>query len=92
MLKDFDVNAPLMRQPVPHDYRQDIEAVGRIEAVPRILDVICKTTGLGFAAVARVTNVRDALLNLSFGNIALTVHEGRVVQIDITEKKRLNFS
>ncbi|MBN9787321.1 DUF2292 domain-containing protein [Pseudonocardia sp. TMWB2A] len=39
-----------------------------------------------------LANVRDALLNLSFGNIALTVHEGRVVQIDITEKKRLNFS
>lgn len=55
MLKDFDVNAPLMRQPVPHDFRHDIEAVGRIEAVPRILDVICKTTGMGFAAVARVT-------------------------------------
>ena len=39
-----------------------------------------------------LSNVRDALLNLSFGNISLTVHEGRVVQIDITEKKRLNFS
>lgn len=39
-----------------------------------------------------LANVRDALLNLSFGNISLTVHEGRVVQIDITEKKRLNFS
>lgn len=58
MLKDFDVNAPLLRQPVPQDYHQDIEAVCRIEAVPRILDVICKTTGLGFAAVARVTHDR----------------------------------
>ncbi|MDR3620621.1 MAG: GAF domain-containing sensor histidine kinase [Paludisphaera borealis] len=33
----------------------DISAVGRIEAVTRILEVICRTTGLGFSAVARVT-------------------------------------
>jgi signal transduction histidine kinase len=29
--------------------------VARIDAVPRILEVICRTTGLGFSAVARVT-------------------------------------
>jgi len=34
-------------------------------------------------------NVREALTGLNFGTVALTVHEGRVVQIDITEKKRL---
>jgi signal transduction histidine kinase len=33
----------------------DIEAVQRIDAVPSILDLICKHTGMGFAAVARVT-------------------------------------
>lgn len=36
-----------------------------------------------------IASVREALSNLKFGNISLTVHEGRVVQIDITEKKRL---
>lgn len=35
--------------------RRDVEAVGRIEAVPTILRVVCESTGLGFAAVARVT-------------------------------------
>ena len=35
---------------------QDIAAIGRIEAVPRLLKVICETTGMGFAAVARVTD------------------------------------
>ncbi|WP_245215823.1 GAF domain-containing sensor histidine kinase [Pararoseomonas baculiformis] len=35
--------------------QRDVEAVGRIEAVPTILDLVCRTTGLGFAAVARVT-------------------------------------
>jgi hypothetical protein len=33
----------------------EIAAVGHINAVPTILDVVCRTTGMGFAAVARVT-------------------------------------
>ncbi|MGF7177863.1 GAF domain-containing sensor histidine kinase [Azospirillum doebereinerae] len=33
----------------------DISAIGRISAVPAMLQVICETTGLRFAAVARVT-------------------------------------
>jgi len=36
-----------------------------------------------------LASVREALSGLKFGNVSLTVHEGRVVQIDITEKKRL---
>ena len=32
---------------------------------------------------------REALLSLRFGSIAITIHEDRVVQIDVTEKKRL---
>ena len=35
---------------------QDIAAINRIDAVPRLLKVICETTGMGFAAVARVTD------------------------------------
>ncbi|MFL9898440.1 GAF domain-containing sensor histidine kinase [Paraburkholderia fungorum] len=34
---------------------RDIETVRRIDAVPSILRLICKNTGMGFAAVARVT-------------------------------------
>ncbi|RAS37393.1 GAF domain-containing sensor histidine kinase [Paraburkholderia bryophila] len=34
---------------------RDIEAVQRIGAVPAILRLICKNTGMGFAAVARVS-------------------------------------
>lgn len=37
---------------------QDVEVVSSIPAVPRILEVICRTTGLGFSAVARVTESR----------------------------------
>jgi signal transduction histidine kinase len=39
-------------------YARDVAAVGRIDAVPRILEVVCRTTGMGFAAVARVTEER----------------------------------
>jgi signal transduction histidine kinase len=35
---------------------RDIAAVSRIGAVPSILRMICKNTGMGFAAVARVTD------------------------------------
>lgn len=35
---------------------QDIAAVGRISAVPSLLRLICQNTGMGFAAVARVTD------------------------------------
>ena len=40
------------------DFAADIAAIQRIDAVPRILDVVSRTTGMGFAAVARVTNDR----------------------------------
>jgi signal transduction histidine kinase len=36
----------------------DIAAIARIEAVPTILDLLCRLTGMGFAAVARVTDDR----------------------------------
>lgn len=41
-----------------HDFQDDIDAVGRLDAVRTILNVICQTTGMGFAAVARVTEDR----------------------------------
>ncbi len=37
---------------------QDIAAIGRIEAVPRLLRTLCDVTGMGFSAVARVTDDR----------------------------------
>lgn len=36
-----------------------------------------------------VEKVRDVLQDLRFGSITLTVHDARVVQIDVTEKTRL---
>lgn len=35
--------------------RKDIERIQALDIVPSILELICKTTGMGFSAVARVT-------------------------------------
>ena len=40
------------------DFRADLEAIRNVEAVPLILNVVCRVTGMGFAAVARVTEGR----------------------------------
>ncbi|MDN5289226.1 MAG: histidine kinase [Mucilaginibacter sp.] len=37
------------------NFKADIEAISSIDAVPSILEVICRSTGMGFAAIARVT-------------------------------------
>ncbi|HUD94606.1 YezD family protein [Sphingobium sp.] len=39
--------------------------------------------------IASIEKVRDVLQDLRFGSITLTVHDARVVQIDVTEKTRL---
>ncbi len=80
------------------DAEEAVAAVGRIDAVGRILDVVCRTTGMGFAAVARVTEdrwvacaVRDGInFSLAPGGelkvettICDTIREsGRLVVID----------
>ena len=33
--------------------------------------------------------IRDYLKTIRFGSIALTIHDGRIVQLDVTEKRRL---
>jgi len=41
-----------------HDLQRDVAAIEAIGAVPTILEVVCRTTGMGFAAIARVTEDR----------------------------------
>jgi signal transduction histidine kinase len=56
------------------NFQQDISSVQAISAVPNILDVVCRMTGMGFAAVARVTEDRwiacQVLDNVHFGLVA----------------------
>ena len=40
------------------DLQKDVAAIARIDAIPTILEVVCRITGMGFAAVARVTEDR----------------------------------
>lgn len=39
-----------------------------------------------------LADIRKALLALEYGSVSITVHQDRVVQIDVTEKKRLKSS
>lgn len=41
-----------------HELIKDVTAIAQIDAVPRILEVVCRTTGMGFSAVARVTETQ----------------------------------
>ena len=65
------------------DIAADIEAVKNISIVPNLLEVVCRTTGMGFAAVARVTDekwiaceVRD---EIDFG-----LHPGSELELKTT--------
>jgi signal transduction histidine kinase len=65
------------------DIRAEVDAVQQISAVPKILDVVARMTGMGFVAIARVTSeqwvccaVRD---NINFG-----LKEGGELQLETT--------
>jgi hypothetical protein len=39
---------------------------------------------------AVLATISEYLETVRFGSIALTIHEGRVVQLEVTEKRRLS--
>jgi hypothetical protein len=45
-------------------------------------------TGQGEKTLAALAAVAEAVGRLRFGSVHLTVHEGRVVQLDVTERQR----
>ena len=47
---------------------------------------------VGVAIDEGIDTIRDALAALSYGSLVLTVHEGRLVQIDVTERKRFKLN
>jgi signal transduction histidine kinase len=65
------------------DYQADIDAIGRISAVPTILDVVCRTTGMGFAAVARVTPDRWIACSVK-DDIAFGLEPGGELKVETT--------
>jgi signal transduction histidine kinase len=68
---------------VTSDFQSDIDAIASIEAVPTILDVVCLTTGMGFAAVARVTEDRWIACGVR-DNIAFGLQPGGELKIETT--------
>jgi signal transduction histidine kinase len=65
------------------DFQADIAAVNRIEAVPTILEVVCRTTGMGFAAVARVTEDRWIACSVR-DEIAFGLQPGGELKVETT--------
>jgi signal transduction histidine kinase len=41
---------------LPDELKNDVEDIAGLQIVPTMLNVLCQTTGMGFAAVARVTD------------------------------------
>jgi signal transduction histidine kinase len=64
-------------------FEADIAAVAGIDAVPTILEVVCKTTGMGFAAVARVTEDRWIACGVRDG-IAFGLEPGGELKVETT--------
>ena len=65
------------------DLSADIAAVQGIAAVPRILEVVCRSTGMGFAAVARVTEQRWVCCAVR-DEIAFGLTPGEELQVETT--------
>ncbi|MES2707324.1 MAG: GAF domain-containing protein [Verrucomicrobiota bacterium] len=80
-----------MALPTVSDFSEDVHRIQSIPAVPAILDVVCRTTGMGFAAVARVTEERwiacSVLDHIQFG---LKPGEELEVETTICHEIRLN--
>jgi hypothetical protein len=65
------------------DVSADLAAIGKIEAIPTILEVVCRTTGMGFAAVARVTEDRWLACSVK-DDIAFGVEPGGELKVATT--------
>jgi signal transduction histidine kinase len=65
------------------DFQADIDAIDGIAAVPVILNVVCHVTGMGFAAVARVTEGRWVCLAVN-DEIAFGLKPGGELKVETT--------
>lgn len=65
------------------EFQADIDVINRLPAVPTILDVICRTTGMRFAAVARVTSDRWIACSV-VDQIAFGLKPGSELKVETT--------
>jgi GAF domain-containing protein len=67
----------------PHDFQEDLDAIAAIPAVGTILEVVCRTTGMGFAAIARVTDDRWVCCAVK-DDIAFGLQPGGELKVETT--------
>ena len=65
------------------DFSNDVSLVNAIDVVPSILEVVCQATGMGFAAVARVTEDRWIACSVR-DEIGFGLEPGGELQIETT--------
>ena len=65
------------------EIQSDVEAINNISIVPKLLEVICRTTGMGFAAVARVTDEKWIACSVR-DEIAFGLEPGGELQLETT--------
>jgi len=65
------------------DHTQDVATIAAITSVPTILEVVCKVTGMGFAAVARVTDDRWVACGVR-DEIAFGLQPGGELRVETT--------
>jgi signal transduction histidine kinase len=68
---------------LPEELEADVRNVQRVDAVPSILEVICRVTGMGFAAVARVTEDRWVACAVK-DDIAFGLQPGGELKVETT--------
>jgi signal transduction histidine kinase len=64
-------------------FQKDIDIISGLPAVATILDVVCRTTGMGFAAVARVTSDRWIVCSV-VDQIAFGLKPGGELKVEST--------
>jgi len=65
------------------DFSEDVNAVNRIPIVDSLLEVICRTTGMGFSAIARVTETNWVACCV-LDKIGFGLKPGGELQLDTT--------
>jgi signal transduction histidine kinase len=68
---------------VDSDSASSVDAVRAIDVVPAILDTVCRVTGMGFAAVARVTDARWVACSVR-DDIAFGLEPGGELKLETT--------
>ncbi len=65
------------------DLMEDVEAASRVSTLPKVLEVVCRTTGMGFAVLAKVTGDRWIACGVQ-DNINLGIGPGSELDVETT--------